>query len=201
MNFFELTDIQLDALKEISNVGAGNGATALSQLLGRKIDMEVPSVKILDIEDIYTKIHQEEAVAGVLVEVHGDAPGNILFVFKEKIAFNIVKHLTGVDNNHLSEMGNSVLCEIGNIISGAYMNAISVFTGLTMLPSVPAIAHDFAGAILSSTFIASIDKVDKILEIKTMLKNDNNNENLTGDFYYLPKQDSLEKIFSSIGLI
>lgn len=200
MNFLELTDIQLDALKEISNVGAGNGATALSQLLGRKIDMEVPSVKILDIEDIYQKVHVEEAVAGVLVEVHGDAPGNILFVFREGIAFDIINMLTGSNENNLDEMGRSVLCEIGNIISGAYMNAISVFTGLTLVPSVPAIAHDFAGAILSSTFIASIDKVDKILEIKTILKGDENNK-LAGDFYYLPKQDSLEKIFSSIGLI
>ena len=80
------------------------------------------------------------------------------------------------------------------------MNAISKFTNLNMVPTVPAVAFDFAGAIITTTFIASIEESDKMLEIKNTLKNDNNC-NLVGDFYYLPSQNSLQKIFKSIGLI
>ena len=47
MDHGNLSNIQLDALKEVSNIGAGNAATALSMMLGKKIDMTVPSVNMI----------------------------------------------------------------------------------------------------------------------------------------------------------
>ena len=48
----KFTNIQLDALKEVSNIGAGNGATSLSMMLGKKIDMTVPAVNIVKMDDL-----------------------------------------------------------------------------------------------------------------------------------------------------
>ena len=200
MNFLKLNEMELDALKEVFNVGAGNAATALSQMLNKKIDMDVPSFKFIDIEELNEKINLENICVGVLVNVYGDLPGSFLILFEEDVAFDIIKQLTGTTDNNFNEISESVLAEIVNIILGAYMNAISKFTNLNMVPSVPAVAFDFAGAIITTTFIASIEESDKMLEIKTILKNDNNC-NLVGDFYYLPSQNSLQKIFKSIGLI
>ncbi|WP_066872214.1 chemotaxis protein CheC [Clostridium mediterraneense] len=200
MNFLKLNEMELDALKEVFNVGAGNAATALSQMLNKKIDMDVPSFKFIDIEELNKKINLENICVGVLVNVYGDLPGSFLILFEEDVAFDIIKQLTGTTDNNFNEISESVLAEIVNIILGAYMNAISKFTNLNMVPSVPAVAFDFAGAIITTTFIASIEESDKMLEIKTILKNDNNC-NLVGDFYYLPSQNSLQKIFKSIGLI
>lgn len=200
MNFLKLNEMELDALKEVFNVGAGNAATALSQMLNKKIDMDVPSFKFIDIEELNKKINLDNICVGVLVNVYGDLPGSFLILFEEDVAFDIIKQLTGTTDNSFNEISESVLAEIVNIILGVYMNAISKFTNLNMVPTVPAVAFDFAGAIITTTFIASIEESDKMLEIKTILKNDNNC-NLVGDFYYLPSQNSLQKIFKSIGLI
>ncbi|MBY6828980.1 chemotaxis protein CheC, partial [Clostridium botulinum] len=52
MDYNSMTPLQLDALKEVSNIGTGNAATALSQLLGRKIDMNVPDINIVPFEEV-----------------------------------------------------------------------------------------------------------------------------------------------------
>ncbi|MBK1812949.1 chemotaxis protein CheC [Clostridium sp. YIM B02505] len=200
MDYTQLSALQLDALKEVSNIGAGNAATALSQLLNRKIDMTVPNVKVIDFMDIYNFVSEEELVAAVLVKVLGDAPGNILFVFEKSIASNIIEVLTGMKEDEFSEMGNSVLCEIGNIISAAYMNAIARLTNLSIMPSVPAVAFDMLSAILSSTFVESAQYSDSVLEIETMLLGEDS-ENIGGHFYFVPNPGSLEKILNSIGVI
>ena len=146
--------IQLDALLEVGNIGAGNAATALSQLINKKINMTVPAVKIVRCNEIFDTEESEERVMGVIVRVLGDTPGNILFVFDDETANNMIELLTGKKEDKFSELGYSVLCEIGNIISGSYMNAIAKFTNLLILPSVPAVADDMLGAILSTTLLS-----------------------------------------------
>jgi chemotaxis protein CheC len=200
MDYTQLSALQLDALREVSNIGAGNAATALSQLLNRKIDMTVPNVKVIDFMDIYNFISEEELVAAVLVKVLGDTPGNILFVFEKSTASNIIEVLTGMKEDDFSEMGSSVLCEIGNIISAAYMNAIARLTNLSIMPSVPAVAFDMLSAILSATFVESAQYSDNVLEIETMLLGEDA-ENIGGHFYFVPNPGSLEKILNSIGVI
>lgn len=200
MDYSKLSEMQLDAIKEVSNIGAGNAATALSQLLNRKVDMTVPSVKIINFTDIYSLMDKEEEVAGVLVRVLGDTPGNILFVFEKNVAFSIIEQLTGMKEQEISEMGSSVLCEIGNIVSASYMNAIAKLTNLSIMPSVPAVAYDMIGAILSTTFVESVQYSEEILEIETTLKSEDTS-NLGGYFYYVPMAGSLEKILNSIGVI
>lgn len=199
MDYSKLTPMQLDVLSEVSNIGAGNAATALSQLLNRKIDMTAPQVKVIPFESIFTGVGSEEIVAGVMVRVLGDAPGNILFVFEQETAFNIIEALTGSRNEELNDFGASVLCEIGNIISSSYMNAISKFTGLLLTPSVPAVSFDMVGAILSTSFIESGQFDDNVLDFETEFLQDDSAK-LSGHFYYIPMPGSLEKILNILGV-
>lgn len=190
--------LQLDALKEVSNIGAGNAATALSTLLNKKIDMTVPAVNIVEIEEVINSAGEEEVI-GVIVRVLGDIQGNILIVLERKKAIEIAAKLTFTENNDLSELGISALCEIGNIVSGAYMNAIAQFTGMEILPTVPAVADDMLSAILSATFMESEQYDEFILDIETVFLDDSNN-NLGAHFYYVPKPGSLEKILKALGM-
>jgi len=96
-------------------------------------------------------------------------------------------------------MGNSVLCEIGNILCGSYMNAISQFTGIKVLPSVPAIACDMMSAILATTFIEAGQYEEYILDIETVFLNELNSD-IGTHFYYIPVPGSLQKILKSIGI-
>lgn len=199
MDYASLNSLQLDALREVTNIGAGNAATALSQLLNKKVDMTVPAVNIINFDEIFSPELDEKIVIGILVRVLGDAPGNILFVFEEDVAANIITTLTGSRENPIDDMGISVLCEIGNIISASYMNAIATLTNLRLMPSVPAVANDMLGAILTTTFIETAQFSENVLEIQTMLV-ENKNEKIGGDFYYVPMPGSLEKILNSIGV-
>jgi len=200
MSYNNFNPLQMDALREVGNIGAGNSATALSQLLNRKIDMTLPSINIVPFRDIFSRIGGEDLVVGIIVRVLGDTPGNILFVFEKETALGIIKDLTGENNEQISEMGNSVLCEIGNIISGSYLNAISTLTNLAIMPSVPAVATDMLGAILSTTFIESGQYDDYVLDIETEFKQGEHSERLGGHFYYIPMPGSLEKILNILGV-
>lgn len=198
MDFSELNAMQLDVLQEVGNIGAGNAATALSQLLNEKVDMTVPAVKIIPFDDIFSKIGVEEVVIGVIVRVLGDIPGNILFTLEKEAALKIISKLIGEEQEHISELGNSALCEIGNIISSSYMNAIAKLTNLVLMPSVPAVALDMMGAILSTTFIESGQFDERVLDLETQFLQED--EKISGHFYYIPMPGSLEKILNSLGV-
>ncbi|MFL0197079.1 chemotaxis protein CheC [Clostridium sp. WILCCON 0269] len=198
MDYKSLTPMQLDALKEVANIGTGNAATALSQLINKKVDITVPDINIVPFNDIFTSIEGDEIVVGVIVRILGDTPGNILFIFEKETALDLISMMIGQREEYLSDMGNSVLCEVGNITSSSYMNAIAKFTGLYMIPSVPAVTCDMLGAILSTTFIESGQFDEHVLDIETLFMQ--NNSKISGHFYYVPMPGSLGKIFNALGI-
>jgi len=199
----KLSPVQLDALREIGNVGAGNAATALSQVIRRKIDMTVPRVSILPLTDVPDAIGGPEAmVAGVYLRVFGPAPGSILFLLPRESAFYMVDMLMGRnkgDTQFLNDMDESALMEIGNILAGAYLNSLACFTHLTLLPSIPALALDMAGAILSVILIQLGQMGDHALVIETQFTSEN--EEMTGgQFFLIPDFASLSTILMAIGV-
>lgn len=194
----DFNSVQLDAVREVGNIGAGNAATALSQLLNKKIDMTVPNINIIPFEEIFSRIGGEDVVIGIIVRVLGDTPGNILFVLDKQTAFMIIESLTGQKEEQLTELGNSVLCEIGNILSSSYMNAIAKLTNLVIMPSVPAVTYDMLAAILSTTFIESAQFEENVLDIETSFMQDKSE--IGGHFYYIPMPGSLKKILNALGV-
>lgn len=198
MNYLELSPLQLDALQEVGNIGAGNAATALSQLLSKKIDMNVPAINLVPFDNIFSNNAVEEIVFAIIVRVLGDTPGNILFILQRETALDFIERLTGEREEQITELGNSVLCELGNILSSSYMNAIATMTNLNLAPSVPAVTYDMMGAILSTTFIESGQFDEYVLDIETYFKQDDSR--IQGHFYYVPMPGSLEKILSSLGV-
>jgi chemotaxis protein CheC len=199
VEYSNLSALQLDALKEVSNIGAGNAATALSMMIGKKIDMTVPAVNVVGL-DALVEENGEIEVAGTVVRVLGDIAGNILLVFDRKTSDNVIRKLVGSEQSPESEMGKSVLCEIANIISASYMNSIAQLTNLAIAPSVPATSYDMLGAILTTTFIESNQYDEYILDIETVFLDYDTEENIGGHFYYIPMPGSLERILQSIGI-
>lgn len=198
MDYSELTTMQLDVLQEVGNIGAGNAATALSELLHEKVDMSVPSVNIVPFDDIFSSIDVEVVVIGVIVRVLGDIPGNILFTLEKDVALKIISGLIGEEQEQITELGSSALCEIGNIVSSSFMNAIAELTKLEVRPSVPAVALDMMAAILSTTFIESGQFDEYVLDLETNFLQEN--QKIRGHFYYIPMPGSLEKILNSLGV-
>lgn len=198
MEYKNLTTFQLDALREVSNIGAGNSATALSMLLGTKIDMSVPSTNLIEFDELFNSYKENEVVA-VLVKVLDDIPGSILYVFEKDVALNMISKMISNDEETLTEMGISVIGETGNIISSSFMNAIANFTGLKATASVPAVANDMLSAILVSTFVETGQHQEYVLDIETLFIGEGSHK-IEGHFYFVPAPGSLEKILESLGI-
>lgn len=200
--FSRLEDFQLDVLKEVGNIGAGHAATALSTLLDKPIDMLVPKVRMLPFEEICESVGGAETVVlAIFLRVDGDAPGNMFFILDLDAAKNMLRDLIGLhieDQEEYSELELSALNEIGNILAGSYLSSLADFTNLNMQPTVPALAIDMAGAILSYGLLQFGQMGDQALLIDTKFMEGENE--VQGHFFLIPDPESFSKIFSALGV-
>ncbi|MCD7835337.1 MAG: chemotaxis protein CheC [Lachnospiraceae bacterium] len=196
-----VTENYYDVLKELGNIGAGNAMTALSQMLQCKVDMRVPQVKLLDFKDVGTLMGGEEQIMlGVFLAIEGDITGSMMFLIEKKSAKHLINRLMmgmAQEGEEFSEMEFSAMKEVGNIITGAYLNSLSMMTNLKIYPSPPAVTVDMAGAILSVPAIEFGIYGDKILLIQSQFFDD---EEIDGYFILVPDLQSYAKILSSLGL-
>jgi chemotaxis protein CheC len=200
IKFEELSNSQLDILKEIGNIGAGHAATALSQILLEKIRMTVPAVSILPL----TKASEvlggvEQPVVGIYMRVFGDAPGKIIFLFTQAEALTLIENVAGAKHSSPETFGDyeiSALKEIGNIMTGAYLYAMTNLTGLDYFSSVPAFACDMAGAILNTVLLDLGLMGDYALLIETQFSL--THRKINGHFFLIPDPDSLELVLNTL---
>jgi chemotaxis protein CheC len=200
-NFAKFGDFQFDVLREVGNIGAGHAATALSKLIQKEIDMKVPQVNIIPFDEVAECVGGAEAlVVTVFLRVEGDCPGNMFFILDMDSAGNLLKQMIGAkgDVHSLSEMEISALHEIGNILTGSYLSSLADFTKLNLQPSVPALAIDMAGAILSYGLIELGRTGDFALTIDTAFFE--GNEQVKGHFFLIPDPDSLDILFRALGV-
>ncbi|WP_155618140.1 chemotaxis protein CheC [Paenibacillus campinasensis] len=192
----------MDVLKEVGNIGAGHAATALSHLLNKPIDMAVPMVQLLPFERIAECVGgAEQLVLAVFLRVEGEAPGNLFFIMSPEAGKNLLQRLAGIEveeGGMFSEMEQSALCEIGNILAGSYLSSLADFTNLVMTPTVPGLAMDMAGAILSYGLIQFGEMGDDALLINTTFLEGHNE--VEGQFFLIPDPDSFTKIFEALGV-
>ena len=199
-----ITSMELDVLREIGNIGAGNATTALAQMLQRKIDMSVPTAELLEFKNLGETIGGEETVmAGVYMTVNGDITGSMMFLLKKESARRLVNQLLFRSNEDIDpdagfdEMEMSAMKEIGNIMTGSYLNSMSDLTRLKIYPSVPDITIDMAGAILSVPAIEFGVLGDRILMIQTRFFDE---IEIDGYFILVPDIDSYHKILEALGM-
>lgn len=200
LNLKEMSQEYFDVLKELGNIGAGNATTALAQMLQCKVDMKVPQVKLLEFDEVGATMGGEEQImAGIYLVVTGDISGSIMFLLEKDSARHLIGKLMGMvpQGEDFSEMEISALKEIGNIITGSYLNSLSGLTGLKIIPSIPDLSIDMAGAILSVPAIEFGTLGDQILLIETQFSDD---REIAGYFILVPDMESYQKILGSLGL-
>src|SRR5215212_6158503 len=166
-----LKALQLDALREVANIGAGHAATALSQMIGGTIMISVPTINVSRLEEVPPQISApEEPVAAVLMHMLGDLTGRTLLVFPKPTALKLAQMMLRRPQGAITELGvleQSAIKEAGNILSGAYMNALSEFMGLMLLPSPPSLAMDMSSAILTTAYLQFSPDHDVVFCVET----------------------------------
>jgi chemotaxis protein CheC len=200
----DLKALQLDALREVANIGAGHAATALSQMTNRTIMIAVPEVNVRALEEVTDLVGRpDEVIAAVLMHMMGDLTGRTLVLFPEGSARTLCDILLRRSPGTTREFGameQSGLKEAGNILASAYLNALSDFMGMMLVPSVPSLVIDLNAAILTTTYLNFGHDRDFVFCVETSFRVEGAIEPLRGHFLLLPDTPSLRAIFDAIRL-
>jgi chemotaxis protein CheC len=197
-----LKALQLDALREVANIGAGHAATALSQMTGGATMISVGEVSVRPLEDVPELLGAADSViAAVLMHMMGDLTGRSLIIFPEpsaRMLCDILLRRPEGTTHAFGEMEQSGLKEVGNILVSAYLTALSDFMGMMLVPSVPSLVVDQAGAILSTAYLNFGHDRDFVFCVETAFAVSGTTEQLQGHFLLLPDLPSLRAILDAI---
>ncbi|WP_024293644.1 chemotaxis protein CheC [Lacrimispora indolis] len=198
----EMNSLGLDLIREIGSIGTGNAATALSSLLGKTVRMTLPDVKILGYNEAIKYLGDpEEIVAAILVKMTGEINGLMLFILKLDFINEV---LTSVmqqnieDYYQLNVLETSALEEIGNIIISSYVNAMSSLSDVTINLSVPDIAVNMLGGILSVPMVEFGYQTDKMMMISGQFVI--GGKVLHSDLLMMPDIQSLNFLMEKLGI-
>jgi chemotaxis protein CheC len=204
MEVRELKESQLDAIREVANIGAGHAATALSGMTNRTIMITVPRVFVRPLEETCDLIGAPDAVvAAVLMHMMGDLTGRAMVLFPQRSAYTVCDFLFRRPmggTKELGQMEQSGLKEAGNILASAYLNALSDFMGMMLVPSVPSLVIDQSGAVLTSAQLNFGHDREYAFCVETTFRVEGAPDSLGGHFLLLPDLSSLRAIFDAIRL-
>jgi chemotaxis protein CheC len=197
----------MDAIREVGNIGTGNAATALSKLLGRTVDMDVPVAELVPIYEVAAHYGAPEMpVCAVLIRTEEEFSCSLIFMIEEEKAnlladLIIPMDISGMDEETQLQIRDSALSEQGNIILGAFLNALSQITGWVLPTTTPAVARDMLGSVMD--LVASMFGVigDSAMLVKTSLHIKDLDSELGGTVIMIPDPGALEALLSKLGVL
>jgi chemotaxis protein CheC len=171
MEKIELTDIHLDALKEVASIGIAHAATALSQLAEKRISITVPKVRVVPLKEVSGLIGPPETlVAAICTRLLGEMEGMAMIIFLRDSALNLVDILMKRPPKYtkvLRSMDQSALKEAANIMIGSFVTALAEFLNISFMHGTPEMAFDMVGAILDLLAVKFGKKGDYIFCMQT----------------------------------
>jgi chemotaxis protein CheC len=191
-----LTNIQLDALKELANIGSGNAATSLSSMIGQPVDVSVPDVRVLALADAVDAAGDPESVVhAVLLPLEGDLGAHVLLVFDAGTTATLCG-LLGLDPD--DELASSMLSEIGNILSSSYVGVLSAMSGLEITLCPPEGVHDMLAAIVATVLGSIASESDTTLYMESALTVEG--VPCSFSFMLLPDATAVGELLTRLGL-
>jgi chemotaxis protein CheC len=205
MNEINLTEGQMDMLKEIGNIGSGHAITALSEILNTNVEVSLTSVDINSfwkVPELFENPHRE--VVALYSEIKFNSTLSIIQIFTKESMINLINMLNedtridGTSINDLDEFSYSIINEIGNILNGHYASALADLLSIKLIPNVPRIAFDTLNAILNSIIAKYSQIVDYLLTINTKLTV--SNLDIDGTICLIPSVDILKRLFEILNI-
>ncbi len=193
----KLTDMEVDAIKEIANVGIGNAATSLSKLLNKKIEIELPDTRFVPINRFAEEVGQEDqTVISTYLSLSEDLEGECLFLFSKAGALKAINLMTSGDSTELGELEKSAFKEMSNIFTGSYIGSFAKMLDFKILPSVPYLIEDIPQSILDFLLVKLSITANTLLCVKTQIEVEG--ENINGQFIMMFNDASLKLILNRI---
>ncbi|HCM88638.1 MAG TPA: chemotaxis protein CheC [Vagococcus sp.] len=195
----KLNSLEIDALKELVNIGGGNAATSISVLIDKPVEMVVPLIKVMEYEELYKKIMPEsEVIYAATIQISSDGEGMFLFALPESSASEICDMMLPPGFEKTDEMIGSAIMELSNILVNSFLNAISQLLNLKIVSSDPNLTIDMFGSIISSLYMAFDQFDDEILIIENEFYY--SGKKMDALLYFIPEVGVLENLFKSIGM-
>lgn len=201
-----MTPLQKDAMKELANIGTGHAARALSELVGKHVNMAVPMVEQISLEEVSSHFGDPETVVcAILARCETIVPSNLVFFMPEEDSQELAEEMLGLvadtGNFDRAEIAESALSEAGNIILSAFMSALGDMLDVNLPLSVPAVAHDMLGAIMDIMIAIFGVSGDTAFLVTTPLTfPEDSNRLFSGKILMVPDPDALEAFFGLLGV-
>ena len=182
---------ELDALREVANVGCGNAATALSRMVGgTPVRIDVPRVLPPRPDSLLPLVDGEGGVVAAALEIEGGMSGQMLLVWPEQDARELMA-LMGAEEE-------SALAELANVVCSACLTGIAALTGLQLQPTPP--------EILSGTGLQVVDgflppeRAERAAVVLEARFHATHVPPLSGRFFVIPDRSGLARLMRAIGL-
>jgi len=198
----KLSALQIDALGEVGSIGAGHAATALSQLMGTAVTIEVPSVRLIPVAEVPAIFGGPENLVGaVLSRLLGDLGGGLLFIVSRESLLALADVLRSWAPGTSKSLGadeEALVTNAASVLQSAYLSAVGRFAGLSVLPSAPSFAFDMIGAILEVVATELEPGAETAILVTTRFKTAD--VAVDAALFYLPDLDSLDVILGRLGI-
>lgn len=198
----QFSSLEVDALREAGNIGAGRAATVLSKILATRIEMTVPQAQIREVWDALELAGgAEQLVAALYLRFSGEWRGSLLLFFNQDAVASLLGRMVGKKVNpllELDELERSALEELGNILLANFLSALSELSGLYIRPKVPTVAIDMAGAIIQEVMAQTGEQSDHALLITTELVELGGGA--SGHLLILPDARQLQVLLAALGV-
>ncbi|HBV68997.1 MAG TPA: hypothetical protein DEF04_13100 [Clostridiales bacterium] len=133
------SDMERDVIGEVMNISLGSSATSLSSLLGKRVEITIPKVNVIEARDL--SYENLEPAIGVEINYVEGLSGVNLMIWKRMDAKSIIEILLGQsipdDEFDMDEINTSAICEVMNQMMGSAATALSDFLGKPINISTP----------------------------------------------------------------
>ncbi len=183
-----------DFLKELANIGLGNAATSLSQMVNSRVGISLPSIGVVPVNAV---LDSNTYFCAVAMGLQGDAKGALVNVFSDKTSFWIIDKVSGKDcgsTTAFDEEGKSVMSEFANIIGGAFLNSLANFSNFKILPKIPVVFLGMGNEIKTNFEDAIQVEVKEAIFAKAIISIDD--VKIEGEIYLVLDNNSFDKLFS-----
>lgn len=201
-----LSDFEVDALREVTNVGAGHAATALAKITNVPVTIDVPRVTIAPLADVVGRFAMSAGrIAALSMEIQGDLRGRTVLLMRENEAAFLCDRLLQREPSPGGalddELERSCLQETGNILASSFLNALADWVGKRLLPSVPVLAIDEGARVAGDATITGGNESALVVETSLIYAGpDMAPERLSGLFLYLLDRPSLDVVLAALGV-
>lgn len=199
-----LTQTQIDALREVSNIGAGSAITALSQFINKPVEME-PTAEVIfnSTEDFRLIFNGLPLVSVVSSEIPDKISGHLLIIFEEENTLSVAKLLLGNEASTMvmtNELAISAIKEIGNVMFSSYLAAMGSMTSMSIMISPPSFDSGSTHKVFDSLEVSQSIKEEQItvcFESSFWIKG---STNIPGYIIFVPSPISLKSLLTTLGV-